>query len=309
MRLFKFIAFVAIMSGLFSLWQQRDGVLDAYRDDPEAIELRLDGLDIAFDKTPVGESPHALEIATDTRRIQLPVVERPPEPEEDDGPEIEIVGGRARMNGTVFGPDGPVVAATVRITRHTLDGDVIADVGTNAAGEWSASGLLGGRYSVRAFVPGLYTSGSPQLFLLESADKLALDVFMSPPPLGNDAVAAGPTHIVPGRPTFVAVTLGRWIVDVEGRLVRLPDPAVSLTATAFDPLSILSATDVVTDSGGAVSLVVECSEVGPAGINLSGTRDGTFYAVYAELPPCSFNPPAPPPGEDVDDEDEDEDDE
>ncbi len=302
-RLLKFIAFVAIVAGLFSLWQGRDGVVSAYRDDPTATELRLDSLDIAFDKTPVAPSPHALALAPDTRRIKLPTVPPKPEPVEEELPSMG--GGRSRMNGIVYGPEGPVAGATVRIERHTLDGFVSADVGTGADGRWSATGLRGGRYSIRAFLPGSLTSGAPEVFLLEAGDKLALDITMVSPPLGNDGVAVGQTHLVPGEPAFIAITLGRWIVDAEGRLVRLPEPAVPLLVSGLAPVSVLSSPNVTSDAGGAMNVVVECAEVGPAAVNLTGDRNGVLFAVYVELPPCSFSPPAPPPGEEVDEDEED----
>lgn len=304
MRLLKFVVFVAIAAGVFSLWQQREFVVSAYRDDPTATELRLDGLDIAFDPTPIAESPHALSVAPDARRIRLSTVETVPPPI-DDEPELPSMGGgRARIDGVVFGPDGVVPGAVVRIQRHTFEGIVEEEVVTDAAGSWSIRGLRGGRYSIRAFVPNSLTSGTPSLFFLEDADKGALDLELEPAPTGRDADVVGPTHIVPGEPAVVAITLGRWIVDAEGRLVRLPASSVELNGTGFAPVSILSERRVTTDSGGAVSYVVDCAEEGPAAINVSGTAEGVLFAAYAELPPCSFTPPPPPPDEEGDETDQ-----
>lgn len=301
MRLLKFVVFLAIAAGMFSLWQQRESVVSAYRDDPTATELRLDGLDVAFDATPIAESPHALSVAPDARRIRLSTVETVPPPLEDEPDLPSMGGGRARVDGVVTGPEGPVAGAVVRIQRHTFEGVVEEEVVTDAAGAWSVRGLRGGRYSVRAFVPNSLTSGTPSLFFLEDADKGALNLELVAAPTGRDAEVVGPTHIVPAEPAVVSITLGRWIVDAEGRLVRLPASAVELNATGFAPVTVLSERRVTTDSGGAVSFVVECAEEGPAAINLSGTAEGVLFAAYAELPPCSFTPPPPPP----DEEDED----
>src|SRR3954468_15484125 len=64
---------------------------------------------------------------------------------------IPLGPGGATLNGTVTGPDGPVPSATVHIERLVGDASGSADVATQPDGTWTAPGLLGGRYRVRAW--------------------------------------------------------------------------------------------------------------------------------------------------------------
>jgi hypothetical protein len=117
-------------------------------------------------------------VLPDTRAVVIPAVPSRPQPEIDRSvPRLPVRGGSASLEGTVFGPDGPVEGAVVRIERFVGDDFGREDITTNREGRWSVDGLLGGRYRVRAWArPDLATVEPQATFLADEDGSATLDI-------------------------------------------------------------------------------------------------------------------------------------
>jgi len=116
-------------------------------------------------------------LAPDTRGVLIPPVLSKVKDSDHSKPILPVEGGTAKISGTVFGPDGPVEGAIVRLERFVGPDFGQLDVATNKDGKYRADNILGGRYRVRAFQkPSLATTEPPALFLAADHGEAALDI-------------------------------------------------------------------------------------------------------------------------------------
>ncbi len=274
----KFVGALALAVGLGWMWTNSALVTSAYTDERAVQALTLEPLTFSSATIPPSdEAVFELAPAPDTGNIALarlavpdPVVTNP-----------VVRGGDARLSGYVRGL-GPDDVGQVRLTRITDGGSSDWTVGVDADGSWTASGIHGGRYRVRALVPNLRASnGSAVLFLGENQGReLNLDVTTPPEGLVFELVAAD--ELLLGSDAVVAVTLGRQTVDGDGRSVLAPVAAVPVQATFSTLVSTMSANVVSTDAGGAARFLIRCGAPGRASVAFVA---GDQTALLT-LPPC-----------------------
>ena len=202
--------------------------------------------------------------------------------------------GRARLSGTVVGPDGPVPLATVRVERLQDDAVVFkGDIFTDADGKWRTGRLVGGRWRARAWrAPDLADVNPTSVFLEASQSKslqLTLDRFGAPAVTAS--IAPDPPMLGANANLVVAVSTAS--VDAEGVVHSTPIP--NMLVQLFAPNYAISNTDAVaTDAAGRVAWVVLCRVPGPSGmfVNLeSGSPQTVDVSACVEPPP----PPQPVP--------------
>jgi hypothetical protein len=193
--------------------------------------------------------------------------------------------GTANLTGSVQGPSGLVVGATVRIERLVAGREIRTDVLTGPDGRFALPGVPGGRYRVRAFLAPALAQVVPEVrFLEDGADHdfplvveqqggllVRADVAPEPPILDRavNLVAVVSTRsvdadgVVRSQPV-VGVTvelsgLGRW---------TLRDDAVSTTSTTdtpFEPTFTIEPSQTPsarTDAGGMVRYELRCDRPG-----------------------------------------------
>lgn len=204
--------------------------------------------------------------------------------------------GRARLSGTVVGPDGPVPLATVRVERLQDDAVVFkGDIFTDAEGKWRTGRLVGGRWRARAWrAPDLADVKPTTVFLEATQSKslqLKLDRFGAP--AVTSSIAPNPPRLGANANLVVAVSTAS--VDADGivRSTPIPNLLVQLVAPNF-LISYLS--PLPTDANGRVTWTVLCGSPGPSGmfVNLqSGGSQPIEVAACVEPPPP---PPPVPPG-------------
>lgn len=290
MRLLKLILGVALVAAVVTMWSERDLVTSAYTDDSDPIELRLEGIDLATARTPIEPSPFVLVASPDLRTSAVqPVAFVEPVAEK-----TELGGGKAALSGNVTGPDGPAVGATVRLERHTTAGITSTETFTDASGNWSATGLAGGRWRVRTFVPNLYTSGPAQVFFLAEDDALAVNTAVTTPSLAPVVDLVGPDETFIDTQHTYAVTVGVRRVDAEGRVVVLPMPGAQVNVVATSS-SLVSAETVSTDAGGAARFALRCASLGSPTMSVTVSVGSVVHSSGLSLGRCVALPPPPEP--------------
>lgn len=280
MRLVKLMLFAALAAGWWQLWHVRDAVTSAYTDERPALALELSGVGAVPIDADRPDSPYALHYAgIDRAPTFLPTT---PAAAPDVDVSVSVIGGEANLSGTVMLPDGtPVAGATVQIERFTSEGQGTAETISGDDGSWTADGLLGGRFRVRAFAPNQLASIDPSVLVVARTGtaQLTLTVDVAADGLRFDMV--GPPGIAIGAPGTAAIVISREIVDETGRLIRTPvasrDMTVSLTGAR-----LLSADVVITDPGGSSRFLIACDFEG-APTAVITTSD---VQAFISLPSC-----------------------
>jgi hypothetical protein len=289
----KIVLFMALVAGLVTMWLGRAQVIEAYTDtDPVPLDIRLSGIDLDHELTPMGPSPYTVETAPDTRNAPIVLAfSDESSVEEGDGegdgaePEIELTGGTSRLKGVVSGPEGRVAGATVRIERHTVDGSVAVDVTADAKGRWSYNHLLGGRYRLRAWHPDGYASAASEVLFLAQHETKTFDLGVEP--LDDEPVLtfADAGDIYAGLTGTVAITVTTNAIDEAGLLaaIGLPGEVVSL-----EPSSGVTVTpaEVITDVDGVARFQVRCLREGSVTAIARHQEDEIFVI----LPDCIPQP-------------------
>ena len=224
-----------LLVALAWMFQNTEMVTDAY-----ASERRFDALDLrplTFSAATIpseSEGSLALIPPPDTSEAAIAALAFVDAVAAD--PSIE--GGTSEVHGSVAGL-GPDDAALVRLTRVTDGGENDLVVPVAEDGEWSAPGINGGRYRIRAFVPGLRaTNQSAVVFVLEDqVRELELSVTTPPEDLLVEVVS---DELFIGERAVVALTFGRQSVDDQGRTLIVPvggvATRVSFSAGRVPPL-------------------------------------------------------------------------
>lgn len=302
MRLVKLTLLCLIIASLGMMWSNRSYVTDAYdqESDGDALQVRLSGVDLAVTQTEIEPSPFLVPAAPDTRRSALVALTAPEPPEEP--PEIELTDGEARLTGTVVGPDGPVPGAIVRIERHTNQGSASFDVTTDSVGFFKADKVPGGRYRVRAWVPGLMTTGGSDVRYVADDEKVDYEFSMwgvDPTP-SFELVHGGP--LFHGQPGGIAIVFTQRSIDDEGILVTAPLVGGLVTIETSAGVNISSSPVQLTNGDGTVWYTLTCT-----GSHQSATltvRSGSVAESYP-LPGCRPLPapePEPTPETDASDQ-------
>ncbi len=314
MRFVKATLSGLIVASLAMMWSTRSTVTDAYRTTPNTFEVRLSGVDLTVTQSEIGPSPFEVPAAPDTRRTPVPALS-PPEPLLETPP-VAMSGGDARLTGNVMGPDGPVADAVVGIERHTSDGVGSLRVATDAGGNWSAAGLPGGRYRVRAWLPGLMTMGRSEVAFLADEEPAAFDFSLwgvDPEPV-LEFLHGGP--IYQNLSATVAVVMSQRSVDLDGVVVTNPVAGSPVSIKVGRDVTLASSPIQFTDHQGAARFVLECRPsaapdvpgasdpdvpgASTPAVPAASAADGTLIAAAGErietfaLPGCRPVPPAPP---------------
>jgi hypothetical protein len=231
--------------------------------------------------------------------------------------------GRARLVGTVSGPDGPLPGATVRVQRLIGDQARQHDVVTDANGRWELRDVPGGRYRVRAFQAPAYAQTTAEVRFLADAQEHVWDLRLDdqrevlvradaapdPPRLDADVNvvvvvaqrtvgADGIVRAVPLGGAFVELTgLGRWVLRDEAT-----DPTGS-TSTTFSSGATFEVGAILSEEGRArfelrcvaagdpqlalrIPVVVAPAPGPAAGDGATTTTGPSTEAVALELPAC-----------------------
>jgi hypothetical protein len=293
-RLVKAILFSALVFGLFSMWSQRDYVIEAYQETPEGQQITLSGVDLAITRSTLGQSPYVIPAAPDTR------VEQPPTlafaTTEDQYPVVPMVGGTTVLSGVVLGPDGPVPGATVEIQRHTADGVAFRTIAADDAGRWRATGLLGGRYRVRAWLPGALAMGSSEVAFVPDGEAKDFEFLLWGIDPSPKLELVKNNEVYLGVPATIAVVLTRPVIDDRGVVVTTPIGGSPIFVSASQNMTVLSDPTQSTDVDGVARFAIVCSALPAADVINTGVLIARADDLVQTFPmPACVLPPAPEP--------------
>lgn len=192
--------------------------------------------------------------------------------------------GFATLKGVVQGPDGAVPGAVVRAER--LVGDIVQpfDVRTGADGAFELSGVPGGRYRVRAFLPPTLAMDEPQIFYQPDFEERELRLVVEP---FTGLIVRGdtaPQSPIVGYGVNLAVRVTERRVDDDGiaREVPVPGTPIRVIATGWTSLGSDSA---ITGADGTAVFEYRCDRVGAVSVTAYvGAPEEPFSL---DVPGCS----------------------
>jgi len=223
-------------------------------------------------------------VLPDTRSVVLPPVLGRPQPAIDRSvPRLPVRGGSASMGGTVIGPDGPVEGATVRVERFVGPDFGREDIATNRDGRWEISGLLGGRFRVRAWARPDLASLDPQAaFLANENGEATLDIPVERHEGEQLQGALDLADPVAGQIVTFQALVSRIEVDEEGIVRGVGIEGRDILLGVLGGIRIVGPKQVPTNAEGFATFSVVCLVAGVHGVTL---RSGDLTA-DVELPEC-----------------------
>jgi hypothetical protein len=235
-------------------------------------------------------------VLPDTRTVVLPPVLGRPKGEADRSrPLLPIRGGGAKLSGTVFGPDGPVEGATVRLERFVGDDFGREDIATNRDGRWEASGLIGGRYKVRAWVrPDLATVEPQAAFVSNKDGEATLDMRVERFDGEQLQGALDVADPAVGQIHTLRALVSRVEVDDQGIVSGVGLEGREVELVLLGGLRVVGEKKAMTDADGFAELSVVCMVTGVHGVTLRSAELSTDV----ELPECAdgvYDPEHLPP--------------
>lgn len=238
--------------------------------------------DIALPEPPTTLRPSSTTIAPDYSAEQLAGVGG------RTTTTVPVIGpGRARIMGTVTGPEGPVAGATVRVQRLVGDAAATLDVISGPDGKWLADNVLGGRYRVRAWrAPDLVTA-EPVVFYLEDAKVQPIDFALVRRQGTSVRASIAPSPPFVDEPANLGVVVSTVSVDANGVVQRVPLPNAQVELLLPSDWFTSSPDPVLADGNGRAFWQVQCGQIGSGG--LSVTVDTQPFAL--DIPSCALRPP------------------
>jgi hypothetical protein len=208
---------------------------------------------------------------------------------------IPMTPGRASLNGSVVGPDGPVGGAIVHVERLVGDGEASLDVATAVDGTWVVNGVLGGRFRVRAWRAQDLALVKPEVFYLSDGEQRVVNLQMARYTglSVNPAVAPNPPEV--GEPANLVVQVLQQSVDAQGVVRGTAVPFVRVDLFGGGDWQVSSANPTTTDANGLATWQLTC---GAAGKQAMAIVVADTQQLPLDLPACALPPPttttAPP---------------
>jgi hypothetical protein len=195
--------------------------------------------------------------------------------------------GQAALNGTVFGPSGPVPGATVQADRVVGNLVTSARTTTAADGSWTIGNILGGRYRVRAWQSPSLAVAAPQIVFLDSTQTLSMSLQVAQYQGSNVAVVFSPPNPMLGEPVNMLVQVTTPTVGPDGAVRNPPDAGADVTLTDGPAWQADNGNPLTTDPDGEVVFQLTCTTAGAAPLSAAV---GAAAATPLVTPLCSAPP-------------------
>jgi hypothetical protein len=201
------------------------------------------------------------------------------------GKPVAAIGpGDATLTGIVTGPSGPVAGADIHAERLVGNDVASTDAISQADGTWTISGILGGRYRVRAWRAPDLALTDPQIFFLADSGNRSVSLDLDQFDAGAATTAINPGGPVTGQPAGLAVLITGQSVDARG-IVRLqPVAAASVELAGGLSWTVLTANPVTTSGGGRATWQVMCDAPGPQALAVIVNNTDVYPL---DLPACN----------------------
>ena len=196
--------------------------------------------------------------------------------------------GSSSINGSVFGPSGPLGGATVEADRLVGNQAVSTKATTAADGSFTIGHILGGRFRVRAWRSPDLTMTAPQIFFLEGGQAhgvtLQLNGFNGP----DIATSVNPSVMNIGDTANLLIQATTPMVGTDGVVRDPPLVGATVTLTNGPAWTIFNGNPQTTGADGRVLFQISCSQ--PGNDPLSVTV-GPAPAQPVATPACVQPPP------------------
>jgi hypothetical protein len=166
--------------------------------------------------------------------------------------------GRARLSGSVTGPQGPVPGAVVRLERIVGDVTQTTDVLSGADGRFDAPGIGGGRYRVRAFLVPSLAQPTGEVFFLTDGEERVVDLTVEEFAEPTVAIAVAPDPLLLDQPLNLAVRVSGRLVDADGVVRTQPLVGGTVQVTATGGWTAPSPSVTTTDANGEARFSARC---------------------------------------------------
>lgn len=198
--------------------------------------------------------------------------------------------GRATLEGTVTGPDGPVPGAVVHAERLVGDAAATLDVVTGADGRFVIPKVFGGRYRLRAWkaAPDNLALVEPLVFFLEGSEKKAANLTVNRYQGVSVTAAIAPDPPLIEAPSNLVVQVVDRAVDPGGIVRATPLPNVRAELFGTGDWRVLTPVATGTDGAGRARWTLECRRVGQQPLSVVVGETATFNL---NLPGCTVAPP------------------
>ncbi len=202
---------------------------------------------------------------------------------------VPVSTGHTTLQGSVEGPDGPVPGAVVRADRLVGDAVQRTEVQTAADGTFSLPGLPGGRFRVRAFLPGSLAMDDAEVFFI--ADGETRDLRLIVQAYSGLAVRASTNPVSPivGDAVNLAVLVAERTVDDSGIAREVPRAGLAVRVSASGWTALDDLPVQFTDADGVAVFQFRCDRVSTVvATAVVGADEETFPL---EPPACAPVPP------------------
>lgn len=202
---------------------------------------------------------------------------------------IGLTPGSAALNGTVRADDGsPVPGAVVHLERIVGDQYASADVGAAADGTWTAQGIIGGLYRVRAWRAPDLAQTDPNIFFLGARDNSRVDLRVSKFTGVQVSSSIAPNPPIIDSPANLVVAVDAATVGEDGIVRGQGRGGVSVQLFGEGQWQVNGSLSKVTGSSGIAAWQMTCTSLGsqPLSVLVNGTD-----AYPLNLPACSPVPP------------------
>ena len=227
--------------------------------------------------------PNALHVPAgfqlpDTRFVSLSPVSGKPQPI----PPIPVMGGKASVSGTITGPGGAVAGATVRIERWVGSASGAITVASDGGGHYTASGLLGGHYKVRAWQQPTLTTFTAGTGFVADGGHLNINLPLTQYNAYTVQVAASAGAAQVGQAFSVKALVTQQTVDPNGVVQPVGVPSVSVQLSTDPSVTVAGANPGTTGSDGLATWTLTCQSPGTFTANVTSANGSTS----GPLPVC-----------------------
>lgn len=210
---------------------------------------------------------------------------------------VELRPGTATLRGRVLAGGAPVGRANVRVERLVDERVATSDVVADGEGNWSVTGVLGGRYRLRAYRPPDAAMTTAEVIFVGAAETRTVDLDVQRFSGGTNMFAAiAPDPPLLGELANVVIAVNTLGVDSSGVARSIPSAAVSVVLVSEGGRPVVSPNPALTNGNGRAQFQLSCVALEAQGLTVV-LPDGSQYP--AILAPCRIPPPTtttlPPP--------------
>ena len=261
------------------IWANRSFWVDAYLGEREPVDLTIGSLDLSFRADAAGPSPFQLQDVPNTRHVELQVLGTT----QTRGERVTVKGGNSKLAGIITGPSGPLEGAEVVVQRFTNAGAAVVRTKTNSEGRWQVSGVHGGRFRVRAFVPGRFASAGSEVFFLAGGETKRHNVNLAKPteePIVR-GIVIGDAHV--GGAGSAMVFVANREIDDDGKIRQVAAAGVEVSLLV-DGVAVILTSPELTATGpyGFARFAFDCP--GESTGDVQAIVAGKSYPVH--ITPC-----------------------